>query len=448
VALASFAVLGAASAPGRQAEAAARPNVLFIVIDDLNDWVGCLGGNPQARTPNIDRLAERGVLFTNAHAPAPACNPCRSAVMTGIAPHRSGLYDQRPGFRSVLPGALTLPQRLHAAGYATLGSGKVFHHAFPDPQSWQSYFPSKESAIPADVAKRKLEPILGNLYGAEVDAPASELGDGIVADWIAATLARPPDQPFFLACGFYRPHTPWTAPAESFARFPLDEIELPAAPADDLDDVPAAGRELARAVESASGDARRAVRAYLACTSFVDDQVGRVIAALDASPRAQDTIVVLWSDNGFHLGEKQAWSKQTLWEESTRVPLIVVTPGRAGERRCARPVSLQDLTPTILELCGVERPESMDGRSLVPLLEDPLAAWDPPALSTSGFGNHALRSERWRYIRYADGSEELYDHSVDPGELRNLAADPDLATVKAELARWLPTEEAPSQRRR
>lgn len=440
---------GAAGAAGAQEQtAAARPNVLFVVIDDLNDWVGCLGGNPQARTPNLDALAARGTLFTNAHAPAPACNPCRAAVLTGIAPHHSGLYDQQPGFRQVLPDVLTLPQRLHAAGYEALGSGKVFHHAFPDPDSWQVYFPSKTVAIPPDTVRRKLEPILGNHFGAAVDTPASGLGDGKVADWIAATLTDPPAQPFFLACGFYRPHVPWIAPSECYARFPLAGIRLETPPPDDLDDVPEAGREMARGKPSTPAEERRAVQAYLACTSFVDDQLGRVLAALDASPCARNTIIVLWSDNGIHLGEKQAWSKQTLWEESTRVPLIVVTPGGPRGRRCARPVSLQDLYPTILELCGLERPAGIDGESLVPLLADPEAARERPALSTSGFRNHALRSERWRYIRYADGSEELYDHQADPGEWKNLAGDPALAAVKADLARWLPHDDAPSASRR
>lgn len=445
--------LVALAAPRAAQEGAkARPNVLFVVIDDLNDWVGCLGGNPQARTPNIDRLAARGTLFTNAHAPAPACNPCRAAVLTGMAPHHSGLYEQQPGFRKPWPDVLTLPQRLRAAGWGTLGSGKVFHHAFPDPESWQHYFPSKDVAIPSDTAKRKLEPILGNHYGASVDTPASGLGDGKVADWIAATLARPPAQPFFLACGFTRPHVPWIAPSDCYARFPLDSIRLeepPPGPGDDLDDVPEAGRKMARGDAGATPEeARRAYQAYLACSAFVDDQVGRVMAALDASACAANTIVVLWSDNGIHMGQKHAWSKQTLWEESTRVPLIVMVPGGAAGRRCARPVSLQDLFPTLLELCGVERPEGIDGESLIPLLADPEAPRERPALSTSGYRNHALRSERWRYIRYADGSEELYDHQVDPHEWTNLAGDPALAAVKADLARWLPTDDAPSVSRR
>ncbi len=440
-------LVGLVGAPARAQQASAsaeqRPNVLFFVLDDLNDWVGCLGGHPQARTPNIDRLAARGVLFTNAHAPAPACNPSRVAIFTGVAPHRSGLYDQSPNFRDLWPDRLTLPQRLRAVGYHPQGAGKVFHKPYADPPSWDDFFPSLELQMAPDSVQRKLEGIVGNHAAAVVDAPNSSLGDGKVADWIAAALRRPPEQPFFIACGIHRPHDPWIAPAEHYAKFPLDSIQLPPTRSDDLDDVPAAARQMGYTPRASPEAAQRAVQAYLACVSFADEIVGQVLDALDASPHAANTIVVLWSDHGFHLGEKQNWSKLTLWEEATRVPLIVVAPGIAGGQRCARPVSLQDLHPTILELCGLPPVEGLDGQSLVPLLRDPSAPRDRPALTTWGFQNHALRSERWRYIRYADGSEELYDHETDPEEWTNLAGDERTTAVKAELARWLPQENAP-----
>ena len=437
-------VLGAASGAQDERSPAPRPNVLFIVIDDLNSWVGCLGGHPQTRTPNIDRLAARGTLFTNAHAPAPLCNPSRVAVLTGIAPHRSGIYENTLNFREVSPQAVTLPQRLRSLGYFALGSGKVFH--YPDPESWDDTFLPMEARISPE-AKGNFT-IYRKMWGASVDVPGDQLVDGLVAGWIASTLARPPRQPFFLACGFQRPHVPLVAPAASFARFPLASIELPVTVPDDLDDVPAAAQQMATSHGVApEGEAREAIQAYLACVSFIDDQVGRVLDALDASPCAGNTIVVLWSDNGFHLGEKQKWRKDTLWEESTHVPLIIVAPRAVRGARCTRAVSLQDLYPTIMELCGLPPVDGLDGQSLVPLLENADAPWDRPVLTTCGYKNHALRSERWRYIRYADGSEELYDHQVDPHEWKNLAAAPECASVKAELARWLPKVDAPDPER-
>lgn len=430
--------------------ASEHPNVLFFVLDDLNDWIGALGGHPQALTPNIDRLAARGVLFTNAQASAPVCNPSRTAVLTGIAPHRSGLYGQAPNFRDAWPETVTLPQRLRSFGYEALGAGKVFHYA--DPSSWSAYFPSKEAPTAEDsVSLRQLETkwrVAGGYSAAAVEAPASSFGDGKVADWVCATLKRPPAQPFFVACGLERPHVPWVAPAASFAKFPLDEVRLPATKSGDLDDVPAAGRAMGDRPAVKPEQARLSVQAYLACISFVDDLVGQVLDALDASPCAKNTIVVFWSDHGFHLGEKQHWAKQTLWEESTRVPLIVVAPGVLAGQRCARPVSLLDLYPTVMELCGLPIPEGLDGQSLVPLLKDAEAPWERPALTTSGFQSHALRSSRWRYIRYADGSEELYDHELDPNEWTNLAGEARLEPVKAELARWLPKENAADLRPR
>ncbi|NOT30280.1 MAG: sulfatase [Planctomycetes bacterium] len=422
--------------------ASERPNVLFFILDDLNDWVGCLGGHPQALTPNIDRLAARGVLFTNAHAPAPACNPSRVAVFTGIAPHRSGLYDQSPNFRDVWPDAITLPQHLRSLGYNPLGAGKVFHKPYPDPVSWDAFFPSKDLQMAPDSVQRRLVGTVGNHSAAAVEAEASSLGDGKVAEWVSATLRRPPEQPFFLACGFHRPHDPWIAPASHYAKFPLAEIQLPPSRSDDLADVPKAALAMCYTPRADPEQSRRAVQAYLACISFADALVGQVLDALDSSACAQNTIVVLWSDNGFHMGEKQNWSKLTLWEESTRVPLIVVAPGVKAGQRCVRPVSLQDLYPTVMELCGLPPVAGIDGHSLVPLLEDSSAVWERPALTTWGFQNHAVRSERWRYIRYADGSEELYDHEQDPNEWTNLAGDPRHAPVKLELSRWFPTENA------
>jgi arylsulfatase A-like enzyme len=275
-------------------------------------------------------------------------------------------------------------------------------------------------------------------------------------DWCIERLnAAPAAPPLFLACGLFRPHMPFFVPQRWLDRIPADSIVMPTLAADDLDDVPAGGRQLmaeaARfftgmktAETRQPGSWREAVRCYQAAAAFADAQIGRLLDALDASPRGPQTIIVLWSDHGYQLGEKQCWEKFTLWEKATRVPFIIVAPGVApAGRRCARPVSLLDLYPTLLELCGLPAPATkLEGTSLVPLLRDPAAAWTRPAVMTYKPGNHAVRTERWRYIRYANGDEELYDHQTDPREWTNLAGKPESAAIIADLKRWLPRRDA------
>jgi arylsulfatase A-like enzyme len=446
--------------PRDEASAAAapkgRPNVLLIAIDDLNDWTGCLGGHPNAKTPNIDRLAARGVLFTRAYCAAPACNPSRAALMTGIRPTTSGVYINPQPWRTspVLKKAVTLPQHFMAAGYEATGSGKIYHGAFPDPASWEEYWPSKTKPKPDDPKPKGIPlngfPKASHFDWGPVDARDEEMGDWQVADWVTGRLAETHERPFFLACGFFRPHLPWYVLQKYFDMHPLDSVKLPDVDENDLDDVPEAGRRMAKP----GGDHanvvkhkqwRKVVQAYLASGSFVDACVGRVMAALDASPHRDNTIVVLWADHGWHLGEKLHWRKFALWEEATRNPMMFVAPGvtRPGGR-CDRPVGLIDIYPTLVELCGLDARAELEGESLVPLLRDPAAARERRALTTHGRGNHSVRSERWRYIRYADGSEELYDHDADELERTNLASDARHDTVKADLARWIPRTEAES----
>ena len=338
-----------------------RPDVLFIAIDDLNDWIGALGGHPQASTPNIDRLAARGVLFTNAHCAAPACNPSRVALMTGRRPTTTGVYLNSQPWRPVLADAVTLPQHFRAAGYRAIGAGKIYHGAYPDPTSWDEYFPSQQKNRPDDPipSGRPLSgiPRTAHFDWGPVDATDAEMGDAQVVDWVCKQLSAPREQPLFLACGIYRPHLPWYVPPAYFDSGPsLDDVQLPVVLADDLADVPAGGVRMAKP----GGDHRKvldhgqwrpAVQAYLASMAFADAQVGRVLDALDASGRAEQTIVVLWSDHGWHLGEKEHWRKFALWDEATRVPLAFVAPGvsRVGGR-CARPVSLIDVYPTLVDL--------------------------------------------------------------------------------------------------
>ena len=442
-------------------QAADKPNILFIAVDDLNDWISPLGGHAQAATPNIARLAERGMLLSNAHCAAPACNPSRAALMTGVRPSTSGVYRNAQPWRESerLKEAQTLPQYLRRHGYHVLGAGKIFHGSFPDPPSWDLYFPSKKRQRPRDPLPddRPLNgiPKTAHFDWGPVDAKAEDMGDAQVADWVIGHLGQEQQKPLFLACGFYRPHLPWYVPPKYFEAFPLEEIELPRCPEDDLDDVPEAGLAMAKpkgdhARVIKHGQWKQAVRGYLASIAFVDEQLGRVLDALDDGPLARNTLIVFWTDHGWHLGEKKHWRKFALWEEATRTPVIIVAPGTTRPKtRSDQPVSLVDLYPTIVELAGLPPKEDNEGHSLVPLLKDPESGWPRVALTTHGRHNHAARDRRWRYIRYADGSEELYDHASDPNEYENVAGEASLAEVKARLARHLPkvnAEESPSRK--
>ncbi len=445
------------------AAAAEKPNVLFIAIDDLNDWVGVLGGHPQARTPNIDRLANRGVLFTHAYTAAPACNPSRAALMTGIAPYRSGVYLNSQDWRPALADADTLQQHFHDDGYWAAGSGKIYHGSFSGGTFWDEYWPSTDKVRPADPKPDGL-PLngisdTGHFDWGPVNAPVEEMGDYKVAAWITSQLERKHDKPFFLAFGVVKPHLPWYVPQKYFDQFPIESIELPTFNSDDLADVPAAGVRMAKP----EGDHknvvdhnqwRQAVQGYLASILFADEMVGKVLDALDRSSYADNTIIVLWTDHGWHLGEKSHWRKFALWEEATRTPLMFVVPkgiapgleaGTQAGQRVDTPVSLLDIYPTLVELCGLKTNNALMGESLTPLLADAHAKWERPALTTHGRLNHALRTPLYRYIRYADGSEELYDHRKDPYEWKNLARDPAYKAVIEGLLPWLPSEDAPDQ---
>jgi arylsulfatase A-like enzyme len=453
--LAIFGIAALHSHAPRQAAAGAemqkpspRMNVLFIAIDDLNDWIGALGKRADVRTPNIDRLARRGVLFTRAYAAAPACNPSRAALLTGVRPATSGVYHNNQPWRPVLKDAVTLPQHFMNNGYTVQGGGKIFHNSYNDPASWHVWTREKGNPEPPQ------RPVNGITNAAHfdwgpVDAPDEEMGDYKVVSWGADFLRQKHDKPFFLAVGLIRPHLPFYAPRKYFEQYPLDKIKLPRTLDNDLDDVPLAGRRMAKP----EGDHRKvveakqwekAVQAYLACISFADAQVGRLLDALDRSEYAGNTIIVLWSDHGWHLGEKRHWRKFALWEEATRVTMMVVAPGVTKEnQRCTRTVNLMDIYPTLVELCGLLPKPGLEAVSLAPLLRDPEAKWDFPSVTTHGRNNHAVRNERWRYIRYEDDGEELYDHEADPLEWKNLANDPQYVSVKAELGKWLPKVNAP-----
>lgn len=436
----------------------ASPNVLFIAVDDLRDWVGHLGGNPGARTPNIDRLAKRGVSFTRAYCPAPLCNPSRISLMTGVAPYRSGVYGNGEKLRERLPDAVTLMQHFRASGYSVKGAGKVFHGTSAyDRDSWDFFF--KQSGKKRSSFKR--DPGLPEdawVRWGPLDCGDDEMFDARNAEWIISEMEKPQEKPFFLAYGLTKPHLDWRVPQKYFDLHPIEGIELPPVKKGDLSDLPVFGTKLAREVYDPSGEKnfavkpdgdhanvvahgqwRKAVQAYLATISFADAQVGRVLDSLDRSVHARKTIVVLWGDHGWHLGEKEHWRKHALWEVSTRTPLIFWVPGGAAKGQlCQRPVSLIDIYPTLVELCGLPQRHGMDGQSLKPLLEDPDREWERPVVTTFGFRNHAIRTERWRYIQYSDGGQELYDHEADPNEWSNLASLPRYSSLKSQLAKWLP----------
>jgi len=446
VALASLLVGLAFSAPSLGQTA--RPNVLFIAVDDLNDWIGCLGGHPDTKTPNLDRLAARGVNFTRAYCAAPACNPSRAALLTGRRPSTSGVYHNNQPWRPVMRDVVTMPQYFMRHGYRVVGGGKIFHNSFNDPPSWEVWQPAGPFPEPSRVPYNGI-PNTAHFDWGPVAADDPAMGDHVTVDWAIAELNRPHDKPLFLACGLIRPHLPWYVPQKYFDLFPLTKVTLPTILENDLDDVPPAGVRMAKpegdhAKVIAHNQYRQAVQGYLASIAYADMEIGRLLDALDHSPLAKNTIVVLWGDHGWHLGEKHHWRKFALWEEATRVPLMIVAPGltRPGSVS-GRTVNLMDLYPTLADLCGLPIDPAWEGRSLRPLLAQPDAAWDFPSITTHGRNNHAVRSERWRYIRYADGSEELYDHDADPLEWKNLAGDPQLAGVKQELARWLPSVNAP-----
>ena len=420
------------------------PNVLFISIDDLNDWVGVLGGYPDVQTPNLDQLAQAGTLFTNAHCTSPACNPSRTALLTGIHTATSGITSNQQPWRYSMLDVVTLPQHFMAHGYEVLGGDKIYHNHCPDPASWHEYAYFGSNPQAEEQPAHGIEGLCPSILDwAPMDLPDSEWRANKLAVWAAAYLSQEHDQPFFLAVGTFKPHLPWYTPAPYFDMYPLADITLPPVIPGDLDDVPPLGQLLAGPAEThqliTQHDAWEAgVQAYLATVSFVDAQVGIVLGALYSGPHANDTIVVLWSDQGFHLGEKDHWTKFTLWEESTRVPLIVVPAGDSRTaQQCSRAVSLLDLYPTLIELCGLPPRPGLEGRSLVPLLNDPQAEWDHPVVTTH-IDHHAVRSNNWRYIRYSDGTEELYDHSSDPSEWANLADLPEYDTVKGQLAAYLP----------
>jgi arylsulfatase A-like enzyme len=430
---------------------AKRPNVLFIAVDDLNHWVGHLGRHPQASTPNIDRLAARGVRFTRAYCAAPSCTPSRAALMSGLRPSTTGIYDNHnTGWSAVIPPEKCLPAQFRGGGYVTLAAGKIYHGGPGRAQDWDDML-KNEGDPNQPRGKMKLigqDRGVGGIRFGPLDCQDSDLPDYRITDWCIEQLEKTHDKPFFLACGLHKPHMPWNVPKKWFDKFPLESIELPPTTEDDLGDVPPAGVKMAKpdgdhARMLASGRWKEAVRAYLATIAYTDMNIGRLLDALDRSEHKDNTIIVLWGDHGWHLGEKQHWRKFALWEEATRAPLVWVAPGvTTPDTACDHPIDFMSIYPTLTDLCGVATPKHVEGKSIRALLKDPKSDWQQPAVMTFLFNNHAVRSEGWRYIRYADGGEELYDQTSDPLEHTNLAGRPEHAARKQKLAESIPSTNA------
>jgi arylsulfatase A-like enzyme len=440
---ASLATIAAASVSGNNyGEEKKRPNILFIAFDDLNDWVNCLGGYPgKIYTPNIDALAASGTLFTNAHCAIPLCNASRTSTLTGFSPMKTGVFYNDTQWRqqSQLKNAVTLPQLFRNNGYRAVGAGKIFH--FHDALSWDDFWPDNFHGFPEEpVAADNEHPRKGGPPQNRIDStfdwgitdtPVEKTPDYQVADWIIKQLKTPQTQPLFLGYGLGKPHLPWYLPRQYFDLYPVDDVQLPAVLKNDLDDVPAAGRELINEYVHKDivrfGFWKKAVQAYLASITYADEELGRVMQALRASPLVDNTIIVLWSDHGWHLGEKLQWRKLTLWEEATHIPLIISGAGIQPGQRCDAPVSLLDLYPTLADLAGINPARQPDGHSLQPLLQNPKAVWSHAAITLwQMHGNEyhfAVRDQRYRLIRYANGKEELYDHQQDPHEWHNLAGN-------------------------
>ncbi len=449
-----------------------QPNVLLIAIDDLNDWVGAFGGHPQCKTPNIDQLAEKAMVFRNASCPGPVCGPSRSALLSGFMPATTGIYGNSNNMleSEIVQTHATLPEYFSKHGYITISSGKIFHkHTTQngvDHGHWAFDVWRKETGggkvDPTQLNFRDKGIVNGkqlknpkyNQTGGSGFAFGPLLGgnegtkDYETAKWLEQQLQKDYDKPFFMAVGFSKPHLPFYAPQEYFDLYDLATVQIPEFQMDDLDDILDSNGKKAFQPHldflwcQEYGVMKEAVRAYMAAASYADACVGVVLEALANSPNADNTIVVLWGDHGWHLGEKLRFRKATLWREATQLPLIIQVPGMQKRQDCMRNVNLIDLYPTLIDLCGLPAKE-LDGKSIKPLLENPMLQWTP-TLTTSGRGDHSVMSEKWHYITRRNGAEELYDLENDPLEWTNLMqTQPGKSqAVIAKLRPFLPERDA------
>ncbi len=457
---------------------AQNPNVLYVSIDDLNNWVGYLEGHPQVKTPNMDRLVNRGIAFTNAHCSTPICKPSRTAILTGLSETTTKVYGNGDKFNSER--YTLLPQYFAENGYVTYGAGKIHHtkinkkmfqHAYEPQQRWSPFesgdvnyteeeLPSKGTDNPYHLIENgpgnKSYVLPFNRMSSErapknpkgesfdwkpFDLPDEAFGDGKITDWgIEKLKNHNTEKPFFMGLGFYRPHIPLYAPKKYFDMYPLESIQLPEIKEDDLSDIPDAGKKRALSAVTAGTHKhvtdhkqwKNAVQAYLACISFVDTQIGELLDYLDGSPYAKNTIIVLFSDHGWHLGEKQTWGKLSGWIHSTNTPFIISPPESMKNALCDEPVSLLDIYPTLIDLAGLPKRE-LDGESLVPLLENPDLSTSRVVKTHFSQGNYSLINKQWHFIHYKEGGEELYNIQIDPMEFDNLIGNVEYQSIIEEL---------------
>jgi len=449
------------------------PNVIIISIDDLRDWVGYLDGyKGNVYTPNIDRLAASGVAFTNAHTSATLCCPSRNAFMLGKRPSTTGLYDNGQWWKATCSQEITLAQYFKDNGYYTAGAGKVFHHTpgnnppcswnefqdqvFDDPWNFAEWsaeryfltygYRGEITPYPDWKPLNGIYPIRSELdWGAIPGKEEKDYGDVQVVNYAKEFLQKKYEKPFFLALGTYRPHLPWHVPQKYFDMYPLEEVVLPEIKQDDLDDIPEEGKKLALASSSDfyqirdEGKWKEAVQAYLASITFADAQLGDILDALENSEFAKNTIVVLWSDHGWHLGTKEHWHKQTLWEECTQIPFIITAPGVTKPNSfCDKPVDMVNVFPTLVSLCKLPEKNDLDGHDMSPLLQNPNTNWPYPAISEIKTGNVSIRTQNWHFIHYNDGSEELYNCKNDQNEWNNLIGQNPDSKVLEEHRKWIP----------
>lgn len=452
-----------------------RPNVLFISIDDLNDWIEPMGGHPQALTPNLSAFSKEAVVFQNAYCASPSCNPSRTAMLTGKYPFETGLYNNPQIWRHILPDEITLMEYFKQAGYWTGGAGKIFHNNMPDPRSWDDYFPDKIQHFPyyflPDVDSTNNQKIFrkqdneireDNPKGIKFNMPhekgmyiafdwsplpfkKEETGDYSSAKWVMNQLKKEHDKPFFLACGLYRPHLPWYVPEEYYKKFPVSDIQLPKVLANDLDDLPNLGQKVARRKYHEkvleNGQWKNAVQGYLASINYADDLVGELLDSLKNSKYGRNTIVVIFSDHGWQLGEKEHWTKFALWENIINSVLIIQAPGSEKGTSCTKNVSLVDVYPTLVELCGLPQKEDISGNSLVSLLHNPEDKnWDYPVVTMLGDKHFSIRKAHWHYIIYNGKEIELYNLKEDPEEWDNLAGNPEYSKIINELNLYVPKQ--------
>ena len=432
-----------------------RPDIVFIIVDDLNDWLGCYGGHPEAKSPNIDALAASGMLFSQAYCNSPQCRPSRTSLNHGVYPFKTGTYFNAKYAGETKITTPSMQKFFMEHGYRVASGGKVFHGN-----------PGKDGdallARPRDPRPPEGENNFNAMSapndGYALDVQDEQMSDYKVSQWATQQWRADSEKPLFMSVGFFRPHRPLHVPKSWFAHFPIESIRRPAEPegVDDWDDMPDFARRLARTHAHkplhgglsdhefivAKKDWDATIQAYQASIAFVDRQIGRFLDSLKENPRGRETYVMLVSDHGWHLGEKKHWCKGAIWEQTTHIPFVVRGPEVVAGSKCAQPVSLVDVFPSLVDFAGLEIPDWLDGVSIKPQLANP-ASPRGPAISSYGEGNTSVRTQRWRYIRYEDGSEELYDHEIDPNEWTNLAKSPEHKRTIKTISLMIPENQHP-----